>query len=310
MTATTRLYTHTACAKHDTGPHHVEQVARLGAVIRRLSDDEFHGLEVVEAPRADAATIALAHADPYVERLMATIPETGFRHLDPDTVVCPESGEAALRAAGALCAAIDDVVSGQVRNGFCAVRPPGHHAEGDQAMGFCLINNVAVGAHHARSRHGMTRVAVLDFDVHHGNGTQAIFWGDPDLFYGSTHQYPLFPGTGRVSERGCGNIFNVPLAPGSGSAQFRAAMDEAILPALEAFRPDAILLSAGFDAHRDDPLGGLDLDESDFEWITLRALEIADRCCAGRVVSALEGGYNLSALAESAAAHVRALMQG
>jgi acetoin utilization deacetylase AcuC-like enzyme len=220
------------------------------------------------------------------------------------------SREAALRAAGAVVAAVDEVMSGRLRNAFCAVRPPGHHAEHATAMGFCLFNNVAVGALHAQVVYGLPRVAVIDFDVHHGNGTQDIFFRNPNLFYASTHQSPLYPGTGSVSERGVsGNILNVPLPPGAGGVEFRAAFETLILPTLRVFEPDLILISAGFDAHRADPLAQLRLDEEDFGWATRQICAVAAQSCLGRVVSALEGGYDLDALARSSAAHVRALME-
>jgi acetoin utilization deacetylase AcuC-like enzyme len=305
----TRLYTHRACAEHDTGPYHVEQIARLGAVLKALTGPDFQELEIVKAPMAEPETIMLAHPESFVAQIFDLIPEQGTRHVDPDTVVSPGSKEASLRAAGAVCAAVDDVVAGHARNGFCAVRPPGHHAEANRAMGFCLFNNIAIGALYARQKHGLTRVAVVDFDVHHGNGTQAIFWDNRDLFFGSTHQHPLYPGTGAVSERGVGNIFNAPLRPHDGSREFRTAMNERILPALDAFEPDLILISAGFDAHRDDPLGGLNFVEEDYAWATRELMDVAERHCDGRVVSAMEGGYNLTALGASAAAHVAALME-
>jgi acetoin utilization deacetylase AcuC-like enzyme len=221
----------------------------------------------------------------------------------------PQSGEAALRAAGAVAAAVDAVIAGEADNAFCAVRPPGHHAEPNRAMGFCLFNNVAVGALRARQVHGLARVAVIDFDVHHGNGTQACFWDDGSLFYGSTHQYPLYPGTGSSGETGAaGNIVNVPLPPMSGSQAFRLGMTRTLLPALDAFAPEMVLISAGFDAHRSDPLAQLLLEESDYTWATEQLLEIAGRYAGGRVVSTLEGGYDLVALGASAAAHVRVLM--
>ncbi len=305
----TRMYTLEACAEHDTGVYHVEQIARLGAVLDALKGDDFAELETVEAPRAAPETVMLAHPESFVAEIFSLVPETGTRHVDPDTVVSPGSKEASLRAVGAICAAVDDVVAGNAINAFCAVRPPGHHAEAGRAMGFCLFNNVAIAALHARANHGISRAAVVDFDVHHGNGTQAIFWNDRDLFFGSTHQFPLYPGTGAVSEAGVGNIFNAPLRPNEGSREFRTAMTDRVLPALDAFAADIILISAGFDAHRDDPLGGLNLVEDDYAWITRELIDIADRHCDGRVVSALEGGYNLSALGASAAAHVGALME-
>jgi acetoin utilization deacetylase AcuC-like enzyme len=305
----TIVFSHSACLDHDPGPHHPECPARLEAVLNALDAEEFHQVERHEAPRADIDQIARMHDRQYVEAILDAIPEEGRRALDGDTHVSPGSGEAALRAAGAVCAAVDAVVAGEARNAFCAVRPPGHHAEQAVAMGFCLFNNVAVAAAHARATHGLARAAVMDFDVHHGNGTQAMFWNEPDLFYASTHQSPLYPGTGRVDERGVdNNIVNAPLAPSAGSAEFREAMSEDILPAMRAFQPDIVLISAGFDAHADDPLALLNLQDEDYGWATAELARIAGDCCGGRVVSTLEGGYDLNALARSAAAHLRALM--
>jgi acetoin utilization deacetylase AcuC-like enzyme len=279
---TTLLFTHPSCLDHDPGTHHPESPARLQVVLAALSGPRFAKLERREAPEA-----ALD---------------------DADTVLSSAAGTAALHAAGAVAAAVDAVVAKEADNAFCAVRPPGHHAEPDRAMGFCLFNNAAIGALRAREVHGLERVAVIDFDVHHGNGTQAAFQADDNLFYASTHQYPLYPGTGLASETGVGNIVNVPLRPMSGSVPFRLAMTGRILPALDAFRPDLLLISAGFDAHRSDPLAQLMLDEADYTWITEKLLEIATRHADGRIVSTLEGGYDLTALAASAAAHVRVLM--
>jgi acetoin utilization deacetylase AcuC-like enzyme len=305
---TTLLYTHEACFKHDTGRHHPESPARLRAVLNGLSGPGFAALVRREAPRVDLADLGRAHAQHFVEQLLASIPAQGHGAIDADTIVSPGSGEAALRAAGAVVAAVDAVIAGEAANAFCAVRPPGHHAEPARAMGFCLFNNVAVGARHARQVHGLDRVAAIDFDVHHGNGTQAIFEDDPHLFYGSTHQWPLYPGTGGRGETGVGNVVNAPLRPMAGSAEFRNAVNELILPALEDFRPDLIMISAGFDAHRSDPLAQLNLVEADYAWVTERLVDCAARHCGGRVVSSLEGGYDLAALAASAAAHVGALM--
>jgi len=305
---TTLLVTHPACFAHDPGRMHPESPARLKAVLAALEAPEFSGLERRSAPLAEVEQIARVHARLYVDRALNAIPSSGYVGFDPDTIVSPGSGEAALRAAGAVTAAVDAVVAGEVRNAFCAVRPPGHHAEATRAMGFCLFNNVAVGAEQARKVHGLARIAVVDFDVHHGNGTQHMFERDADLFYASTHQWPFYPGTGAADETGVGNIVNVPLAPMSGSREFRAAMTEIVLPALRGFRPDLLLISAGFDAHADDPLASLRLQEGDYEWATRALMAVADECCGGRVVSTLEGGYDLAALAASAAAHVRALM--
>ncbi len=305
---TTLLITHPACIDHDPGPDHPEAPARLKAILSALEGEAFAALERREAPLAERAQIERVHDPAYVRAVLEAIPRSGRVGLDPDTIVSPGSGEAALRAAGAICGAVDAVVAGEVRNAFCAVRPPGHHAGPRRAMGFCLFNNVAIGALHARAGHGLSRVAVVDFDVHHGNGTQAAFERDPDLFFASVHQSPLYPGTGAAGERGVGNIVNRPLPPMSGSREFRAAMTEGILPALESFAPDFILVSAGFDAHTDDPLASLNFTEEDYGWATGEIVRIAEGCCAGRVVSTLEGGYNLEALKTSAAALVRALM--
>jgi len=305
---TTLLYTHPACLDHDPGRHHPESPARLRAVLAALDDPEFARLERREAPEADREDLLRVHSPRHVESILGAVPKTGHVGIDADTVLSPASGEAALRAAGAVVAAVDAVVAREGDNAFCAVRPPGHHAEPLQAMGFCLFNNAAIGALRARQVHGLARVAVIDFDVHHGNGTQAAFEMDGSLFYASTHQYPLYPGTGSAGETGVGNIVNVPLRPMSGSGQFRLALTQRILPALDAFRPEFVLVSAGFDAHRDDPLAQLMLDEADYTWVTERLLEIAYRHAKGRLVATLEGGYDLPALAASAAAHVRVLM--
>ncbi len=305
---TTLLYTHPACLEHDPGQYHPESPARLRAVLEALDAPEFARLDRREAPEADLDDIARVHPRRFVERMLAAVPAAGHAGIDADTILSPASGRAALRAAGAVVAAVDAVVAGEADNAFCAVRPPGHHAEPGRAMGFCLFNNVAIGALRAREAHGLARVAVIDFDVHHGNGTQARFAADSTLFYASTHQYPLYPGTGGRAETGVGNIVNVPLRPMSGSREFRLGMTREILPALDAFRPEMVLISAGFDAHKSDPLAQLLLDEADYTWITEQLLEIARHHAGGRVVSTLEGGYDLAALASSAAAHVRVLM--
>lgn len=305
----TALFTHAACLNHDTGEEHPECADRLRAVLAALEDEAFMFLDRREAPEATRDQLARVHPPAYVDAILARIPASGHAAIDSDTVVSPGSGQAALRAAGAVCAAVDAVMAGEVRNAFCAVRPPGHHAEPDQAMGFCLFNNVAVGAMHARDRHGLRRVAIIDFDVHHGNGTQTFAQHDADLFYGSSHQWPLYPGTGSVREHGdFDNVVNVCLAPMSGSPEFRHGMSERMFPALDRFRPELVLISAGFDAHTRDPLAGLHLSDDDFAWVTRKLAEIADRHAGGRVVSVLEGGYDLRALASASAAHVKALM--
>ena len=306
---TTLFYSHPASLDHDTGAMHPESPARFEAVLAALEAPGFAGLERREAPPVAPEQLARVHSQAYVDAVFKAIPETGHVNLDPDTIISPGSGEAARRAAGAVCAAVDAVAAGEADNAFCAVRPPGHHAEPARSMGFCLFNNVAVGALQARAAHGLERVAVIDFDVHHGNGTQAMFWGDAKLFYASTHQMPFYPGTGSVEERGvAGNIVNVPLAAMEGSLEFRRAMSATILPALKRFAPDFVLISAGFDAHEADPLAGLRLHEDDYTWATEELLAVARDSCDGRLVSTLEGGYDLHALAASAAAHVGALM--
>jgi len=305
---TTLLFHHHSSALHDTGEGHPERPSRIEAVMAALSEPPFVSLERREAPIATPEQLAGAHPASFVEALLGAIPDQGLARIDADTVVSPDSGEASIRAAGAIVAAIDAVMAGEANNAFCAVRPPGHHAEPDRSMGFCLFNNVAVGAFHAREKHGLERVAVVDFDVHHGNGTQAMFDGDANMFFASTHEFPLYPGTGRADERGIGNFFNVPLSGGAGSAEFRAAMEHVILPALSAFRPDLILVSAGFDAHASDPLASLQLREPDYAWITRRLCEQADTLCGGRIIATLEGGYDLTALAACVGAHVGELM--
>jgi acetoin utilization deacetylase AcuC-like enzyme len=260
------------------------------------------------APQATTAQIATMHPKSQINRIFAKIPRSGYAQIDTDTIASPGSGEGALRAAGALVAAVDAVMAGEVDNAFCAVRPPGHHAEAEQSMGFCLFNNVAIGAAHARNAHGLGRVAVMDFDVHHGNGTQAMFWNEPDMLYASTHQSPLYPGTGSATECGAsGNITNAPLPPGAGSEAFREAMSAVVLPAIRQFVPEFLFISAGFDAHLCDPLAQLQFTTDDYRWATEKLCEIADSCCKGRVVSTLEGGSDLTALGDSVAVHVQAL---
>ena len=305
---TTLLFAHESSARHDTGHGHPERADRIRAVMDALDADAFAALDRREAPSADIADLDRVHPAGYVERLLAAVPDDGLVRIDPDTVVSPDSGEAALRAAGAIGAAIDAVVAGEATNAFCAVRPPGHHAEPGRSMGFCLFNNVAAGALHARAAHGLDKIAVVDFDVHHGNGTQAVFENDPGLLFASTHEYPLYPGTGAASETGVGNVFNVPLAPGSGSAEFRTGVEDRILPALRAFQPDLVLISAGFDAHARDPLASLRLVEDDYAWITAELCAVAGEYSGGRLVATLEGGYDLDALAASVSAHVGEMM--
>ncbi len=302
------LLTHAACALHDPGPGHAECPARLQAVLAALDHADFASLLREEAPLASRSQLCLAHPAEYVDAILALDPPEGeLLALDSDTFVGHGSVSAARHAAGGAVAAVDAVLSGRVERAFAAVRPPGHHAEARQAMGFCLFNGVAVAARHARQRWGIKRVAVVDFDVHHGNGTQHMFQSDPDLFYASSHQMPCYPGTGAAHETGvAGNIVNLPLRPGDGGAAFRRVWTQTGLPALRAFAPELLIVSAGFDAHRADPLAQLELEAADFTWITGELLAAGQ----GRLVSVLEGGYDLAALAECTAAHVRALLPG
>lgn len=310
---TTALFSHTDCLGHNPQPGHPECPERFSAVMEALDHPDFENLLRREAPFASRDDVALVHPREHVDAVLDAMPAAGDHILafDGDTAAGPGTHDAVLRGVGAAIACVDAVMSFEVQNGFCAVRPPGHHAEAEKVMGFCFFNGVAVAAQYARAKYGLTRVAVVDFDVHHGNGTQAIFWADPNLFYGSTHQAPFYPGSGAASETGQnnqGNIVNAPLAAGAGSGVFRAAMQGLILPALEEFAPELVLISAGFDAHKDDPLGGLALVEADFSWATEALCSVAKAHAQDRVVSVLEGGYNLDALGRSAAAHVKALM--
>ncbi|MBM3733770.1 MAG: histone deacetylase family protein [Acidimicrobiia bacterium] len=306
---TTIVFTHQACVDHDPGDYHPERPDRLRAVLATLKEEGFEKLAWREAPKAAREQIERVHDGDYIDQILASVPKRGHLHLDPDTAMSPASGEAALRAAGAACAAVDAVMAGEAKNAFCAVRPPSHHAESGQAMGFCLFNNVAVAAFHARAVHGLKRVAVIDFDVHHGNGTQHSFERDADLFYGSSHQWPAYPGTGHTDETGvAGNVSNLPLPPGAGSAEFRDGYRRTILPALKRFAPEFLIISAGFDAHARDPLAQMRLGADDYAWVTKELLAVAEMSAKGRVISCLEGGYDLEALAESSAAHVREMM--
>jgi len=300
------LYTHASCLAHDAGPGHPESPSRLHAVLEALSSDRFSALDRIEAPRVLREQLARAHASQLIETVFASAPDEGYARLDPDTAMSPASLEAAQRAAGAVCAAVDAMIDGEATRAFCAVRPPGHHATRDAAMGFCLFNNVAIGAAHALAR-GIERVAIVDFDVHHGNGTQDIFWDEPRVLYASTHQSPLYPGTGLRGETGAGNILNAPLPRGASGIEFRATFDE-IIQRLRQFAPQLVMISAGFDAHRLDPLADLNLVADDYAWATQALVSIARTHAMGRVISSLEGGYSLQALRESVAAHVAALM--
>lgn len=305
----TLVVSHPDCIAHDPGAGHPESPARLSAVLKALEEPQFRPLLRREAPLGNKNDAALVHGAQFVEAVLASVPQSGRTALDPDTILSKSSGDAALRAIGAIISAVDAVVAKEANNAFCAVRPPGHHAEPDRPMGFCLFNSVAIAARHAQADCGLSRVAIVDFDVHHGNGTQAVAETDPTLFFASSHQFPLYPGTGAADETGLGNVVNAPLPAGTGAAGFRRAFETRILPALDAFAPELVLVSAGFDAHRADPLAGLELEEADFGWVTARLLEAANRHAQGRLVSILEGGYDLKALAGSAAAHVEALMK-
>ncbi len=307
----TLLITHPACLDHLTPSGHPERPERLRAVERALEAEKFQTLARVEAPMAPFETIALCHPMDYITEIRDATPEQGLVRLDADTSISPGSFEAALRAVGGAVHAVDEVLSNKAANAFVAIRPPGHHAETARPMGFCLFDNAAIAARYAQERHGVARAAIVDFDVHHGNGSQEIFWADRTVMYCSTHQMPLFPGTGAVIESGeYETIVNAPLRPGDGGEEFRAAFESRILPRLREFQPELIVISAGFDAHMRDPLANLNLLEADFAWATQKIMDVADRYAGGRVVSMLEGGYDLQALANSVAAHVTALMRG
>jgi len=301
-----RVYTHPACLAHDTGPAHAERPERLSAATQALRDAFDGSLDWHEAPRATHEQLLRAHDPELLRVVLETAPAQSLM-LDPDTVLSPGSAEAALRAAGAAIAAVDAVIAGNAQRVFCAVRPPGHHATRNTPMGFCLFNSIAVAALHALDACGLERVAIADFDVHHGNGTQAIFEGDPRVLFVSSHQVPLYPDSGYPDETGVGNIINAPLPPGAGGDAFRSAWSNQLLPALDRFRPQLLLVSAGFDAHRSDPLAQLELHADDYAWLTRELVSIADRHAHGRIVSLLEGGYDLQALRECSVAHVAAL---
>ncbi|MGI9485876.1 MAG: histone deacetylase family protein [Geminicoccaceae bacterium] len=311
---TTLLYTHPSSLAHDTGPGHPEQQARAKVIYGAIEREEQKGnlVDVIrrEAPEASREQLERVHDAQFVETILSTVPSDGHVRIDADTVMSPASGEAALCQAGAVCAAVDAVVGGEADNAMCALRPPGHHAEPDRAMGFCLFNGVAVGALQALAVHGLERVSIFDFDVHHGNGTQAAFEREPRVQYLSTHQWPLFPGTGAKEETGVGNIVNRPLPSGTGSRAWRDVVEGDILSAMDDFAPDLVMISAGFDAHRADPLASMELVEDDFAWVTEELTALASRHAKGRVVSVLEGGYDLAALTSSFLAHLNALRAG
>jgi acetoin utilization deacetylase AcuC-like enzyme len=307
----TLLITHPACLNHLTPLGHPERPERLRAVEHALEAEKFQSLARVQAPTAPFEIIALCHPMDYIMQIREASPREGMVRLDADTSMSPGSFEAALRAVGGAIHAVDEVVTKKAANAFVATRPPGHHAETARPMGFCFFDNAAIAARYAQDHHGIARAAIVDFDVHHGNGSQEIFWADKTVMYCSTHQMPLFPGTGAIGESGeHNNVVTAPLRPGDGGEAFRAAFENRILPRLRDFKPELIVISAGFDAHMRDPLANLNLVEADFVWATQKVMEVADQCADGRVVSLLEGGYDLEALASSAAAHVTALMRG
>lgn len=306
----TLLLSHPSSLAHNTGSGHPERADRIRAIEQVLSDEKFAKLVRAEAPMAENDLLALCHPPDYIDALREAAPREGMARVDADTLMSAGTWEAALRSAGGAVAATDAVISGQAANAFVCMRPPGHHAETRKAMGFCFFNNAAIAARRAQKKHGLGRAAIVDFDVHHGNGTQDIFWDDDSVLYASTHQMPLYPGTGAASERGAKNtIVNAPLAPGDGGEAFCSAFEELILPRLRDFAPDFVVISAGFDAHHRDPLGNLRLTEDDFAWATLKLMEQADRSAGGRLVSVLEGGYDLEGLSRSVGAHVTALMR-
>jgi acetoin utilization deacetylase AcuC-like enzyme len=305
----TLYLSHPAALNHQTSPGHPERADRIRVIERALEEEGFCLLHREQAPRAEIPWITRVHPESYVQALHEASPQTGFAQIDADTIMSPGTLEAALRGVGAAVRAVDEVMERRAANAFVAMRPPGHHAERAQPMGFCFFNNAAIAARHAQAAHGAERVAIFDWDVHHGNGTQDIFWSDPSVLYCSSHQMPLYPGSGARSERGDHDtIVNLPLQAGTDGAEYRELVEAVILPRIDAFAPDLIIISAGFDAHWRDPLANINLTEQDFVWATNRIMDLASKHCGGRIVSLLEGGYDLEALAKSAAAHVRALM--
>jgi acetoin utilization deacetylase AcuC-like enzyme len=306
---TTLLLSHPSCLDHVTPPGHPERADRLRAINEVLSGERFTSLARNAAPAGSLDSVMLCHQEHYVMELRHIAPDNGLIYVDGDTLMSPGTWEAVMHGVGGAVAATDAVMSGAHQNAFVAVRPPGHHAEKATPMGFCFFDNIAIATRHAQRKYGIARAAIVDFDVHHGNGTQDIFWSDKTVMYCSTHQMPLFPGTGSATERGeHDTVVNAPLSPEDGSAQFRAAFESRILPQLQKFSPELILISAGFDAHYRDPLASLNLNAEDFGWVTRKLMDLADKAAEGRIVSVLEGGYDLVGLKESVAAHITALM--
>lgn len=307
---TTAYYSHSVCLEHHTPPGHPERADRLRAIEKVLSEELFEDLLRIEAPLADETLFELVHSKNFCDHVRSSIPEKGLRRVDADTVASPKTYEAVRRAVGAAVDGVDKLFNKEAQNVFAAMRPPGHHAEKIKAMGFCLINSVAVAARYAQEHYDAERIAIIDFDVHHGNGTQDVFYEDETVLFCSSHQMPLFPGSGAINETGVGNIVNAPLTAGSDGNHFKEAYVERILPEVDNFAPDLILISAGFDAHRLDPLANIELVEEDFDFVTGKIMDLADKHCEKRIVSLLEGGYDLQGLSESVSAHVRRLMNG
>ncbi|MBV9956658.1 MAG: histone deacetylase family protein [Pseudolabrys sp.] len=308
---TTLLISHPSSLDHIVPAGHPERPDRIRAVERALEAEKFSSLVRVQAPKAPSDIIALCHPPDFIQAIEEASPKEGLMRIDADTAMSPGSYEAAVRCVGGGMLAVDEVVTKKASNAFVAMRPPGHHAETARPMGFCFFNSAAIAARYAQKKHGLERIAIIDFDVHHGNGSQEIFWDDKTVMYCSTHEMPLYPGTGAVGERGeHDTIVNAPLRAGDGGDVFREAMDTAVLPRLRSFKPDLLVISAGFDAHMRDPLANLQLVEADYAWVTQKLMDVADETAQGRVVSMLEGGYDLQGLASSVAAHVTALMHG
>lgn len=304
----TLYYEHSDFLRHLTGLGHPESPDRLRRITSALAKPEFDQLIRISPPLGTEAQVKLIHSQKLLDKIHATLPTEGSRALDSDTILSPLSLQVALRAVGAACDAVDQIMSGKANNAFCALRPPGHHAEPDHAMGFCIFNNVAIAAEYARQHYHVKRVAIVDFDVHHGNGTQAAFSKQPQVLYASSHEMPHYPGTGLPSETGVGNIINVPLSPGETGASVRKKYKEIIFPAVDRFKPELLLVSAGFDAHQNDPLGDIELVEDDYRWLTQELMALAAKHCQDKLISMLEGGYHLKSLADSVVMHIKTLM--